>query len=162
MPHALGLFAHRVELGAAWMEFANLLASDSARLDVHHRELAILRVAWVTRSEYEWKQHVRIASDAGITTEQLYAVPEGSEATLWTEPERAVMEAADQILGEYGIRPVTWSVLARHFDGPQLLELTLVVGSYACFAAVTNSVGLAPDPQFEVVDAPALPTGEGP
>jgi alkylhydroperoxidase family enzyme len=157
MPRALGLFAHHVELGAAWMSFTERLAAADARLDPRYRELAILRVAWRTESEYEWKQHVRIGLGAGLTTEHLYAVPEGPQADVWTPLERAIIRAVDQTVGSYQIDAATWDELAGQMDEAELLELLFVIGGYLCFAGVANSARLAADPPTETVDAPQLP-----
>src|SRR6476661_6301835 len=43
-------------------------------LDPRDREIAILRVAHVTRSKYEWHQHAIIARRAGVTEEQMAAI----------------------------------------------------------------------------------------
>jgi 4-carboxymuconolactone decarboxylase len=156
MPQSLGLFAHHVELGAAWMTFSELLAGPAAALDQRHRELAILRVAWRAGSNYEWMQHIRIGTHAGLTTEELYALPEGPASPLWGPLERLILEAADQIVERCRIGDATWAGLAEHLAPAQLLELTFLVGSYLCFAAVLNSVGMAADPPTEPIDAPSL------
>jgi 4-carboxymuconolactone decarboxylase len=157
MPQALGMFAHHVELGAAWMTFTEMLAGPRSRLDQAIRELAILRVAWRTRSDYEWMQHIRIGKAAGLTTEQLYAIPDGSRAGIWTPLERSVLDATDQIIDMHGVTADTWDSLSAHLHPDELLELTFAIGGYACFAAVASSVGLEPDPPTEPVDAPELP-----
>jgi 4-carboxymuconolactone decarboxylase len=162
MPQALGLLAHHVELGAAWLAFTDLLAGSAATLDAGLRELAILRVAWRTGSDYEWTQHVRIGRHAGLTTEQLHAVPDGPASSGWTPRERLVLEAVDQVVDRSGVDPTTWAALAGHLDAAPLLELSFVIGAYLCFATVTNSVGLAADPPTEPVDAPHLPAPVGP
>jgi alkylhydroperoxidase family enzyme len=158
MPGALGLFAHHVDIGAAWMAFNEVLAGDKSTLEPQVRELAILRVAWKCEANYEWMQHARIGRHAGLTTEQLYAIPDGPGATVWSPLERSLLTAADEIVDERRIRAGTWAALSEHLDAPQLLELCFVIGSYLCFAAVTNSVGLAADPPTEPVDAPHLPS----
>lgn len=161
MPHALGLFAHHVELGAGWLAFNNSLASEKAKLDPFHRELAILRVAWRTGANYEWVQHTRIALGVGVTTEQLYAIPDGPASECWTPFERAVLEAVDEVVESCRIQPETWAVLGEHLDAAQLLELSFVIGCYLCFAIVINSVQLEADPPTEPVDAPRLPDQRG-
>jgi alkylhydroperoxidase family enzyme len=157
MPQALGLFAHHVELAEAWMSFTDVLAAAGARLDPRYRELAILRVAWRTRSEYEWRQHTRIALGTGLTTEHLYAIPEGPGSALWTPLERAIVDAVDQIVDSSCVDGPTWEALAGPLDEAQLLELLFVIGGYVCFASVANSARLTPDPPTEPVDAPPLP-----
>jgi alkylhydroperoxidase family enzyme len=158
MPQALRVFAHHHELGARWMAFTNLLAGEESTLDPAIRELAILRVAWRAGSEYEWKQHVRIGSAAGLTTEQLYAIPEGPSSALWSPLERAVLEASDGIVDHCRIGSETFESLAAQLGEAQLLELCFLIGSYLCFAAVANSIGMVADPPTEVVDAPEMTT----
>lgn len=156
MPQALGLLAHHTELGAGWLAFMELLADQRSTIDPRLRELAILRVAWRSGSSYEWTQHTRIGSHAGLSTEQLYAVPEGSAAKVWTPLEHAVLEAVDEIVDSHEITRATWATLANELDPSQLLELCFLIGAYLCFAAVTNSTRLRPDPPTERVDAPEL------
>jgi alkylhydroperoxidase family enzyme len=159
MPRALGLFAHHVKLGAAWMTFTEMLAGERATLDPRVRELAILRVAWRSGSNYEWKQHTRIGLASGLTTEQLYAIPDGANHPVWAPPDRAVLAAVDQMIDSSRIDAATWDDLAGVLDSAQLLELSFVIGGYLCFAAVANSVQLAADLPTEPVDAPELPAG---
>ena len=157
MPQALGLFAHHVGLGAAWMTFTEFLVGERSTLDPALRELAVLRVAWRTGSAYEWKQHTRIGLGTGLTTEQLHALPDGPAAAVWTPVERSVLQAVDQIIDLSRVEDATWRALAAYLEPPQLLELTFVIGGYLCFAVVANSVRLEPDPPTEPVDAPELP-----
>jgi 4-carboxymuconolactone decarboxylase len=161
MPQALGLLAHHVDLGAAWMAFMGVLADERSTLEPVHRELAILRVAWRSASAYEWTQHIRIGAQAGLTTEKLYAIPDGPAATVWTPLERSIMKASDEVVDLQGIRPSTWAALAQELNGSQILELCFVIGGYLCFAAVTNSTQLKPDPPTEHIDAPPLNAREG-
>ena len=42
-----------------------------SEFDARKREIAILRVAHVTRSNYEWVQHVALARHAGVTDEEI-------------------------------------------------------------------------------------------
>ena len=157
MPQALGLFAHHVQLGAAWMGFTELLVSDRTTLDGRTRELAILRVAWQAHSNYEWKQHCRIGLANGLTNQELYAIPDGPAAPGWSDVERAVLEAVDQIVSSARVSAPTWRALAAHFDAAQLLELTFTIGGYLCFAAVASSARMEPDPPTEPLDAPDMP-----
>src|SRR6516165_825252 len=60
MPAALGHYAQHLRLGEAWLNFSDVFAKDPL-LDPRYREILVLRVAWRTRSAYEWAQHVRIA-----------------------------------------------------------------------------------------------------
>ncbi len=113
-------------------------------------------MAWRTRSTYEWAQHTRIGLQAGLTVEQLHAVPEGAAAESWSPVERALLAATDQMVERQRVEDATWNELGEHFDDTQLLELLFVAGSYICFAVVVNSARMKPDPPTEPVDAPVL------
>ena len=77
MPIVLEMFAHHLPLSASWLPFTEMLAGAGATLAVEQRELLILRVAWRTRSGYEWSQHSRMGADAGLTAAQIDAIPRG-------------------------------------------------------------------------------------
>ena len=137
------------------MSFNQALVQEAA-LDARLRELIILRVAWRTRSAYEWAQHTRIGLQAGLTVEQLHAVPEGAAAAVWSPVERALLAATDQMVDRQRVDNATWNELGEHFDDTQLLELLFIAGSYICFAVIVNSARMEPDPPTEPVDAPVL------
>jgi 4-carboxymuconolactone decarboxylase len=155
MPASLGHYAHHIRLGEGWLNFSDVLAKDPL-LDPRHREILILRVAWRTRSGYEWFQHVRIAQQYGLTPEHVQAAMEGPDAALWTPVERALVAATDEMIDRSVVSDRTWGQLRPHFDDKQLIELLYVVGAYLCLALVFNSVGLPPDPTPEV-DVPLIP-----
>jgi 4-carboxymuconolactone decarboxylase len=130
---------------------------NTPTLEPRHRELMILRVAWRTRTEYEWVQHVRIAPSCGITPEEVTAISAGANADAWTPLEADLLAATDQLLDRYRIDDETWAALSEHLDERQLLEVTFVVGTYTALAMVFNSVGVELDPELADVPAPPLP-----
>ena len=155
MPAALGHYAQHLRLGLGWLSFSDVFAKDPL-LDPRYREVLVLRVAWRTRSEYEWFQHVRIAQQCGLTAEHVQAAMEGPDAPLWTPLERALVAATDEMIDRSVVSNATWEQLRQHFDDTQLIELLYVVGSYVCLAMVTNSIGLKADPTPEV-EVPPIP-----
>jgi AhpD family alkylhydroperoxidase len=146
MPAILGLFARHSRVGAPWLAFSGTLLDDGA-LDPRDRELLILRVGHRTGCRYQWAQHVGMAETAGLTLEQIAAVAAGAAtdaAAVWTDRDRDLLRAVDQLVDDHVIDDATWARLVTHLDERQLLELTFVVGSYVCLAMVLNSVGLEP------------------
>jgi 4-carboxymuconolactone decarboxylase len=146
MPIVLEMFALHLPLSASWLPFTEMLASDDALLSAQHRELLILRVAWRTRSGYEWSQHSRMGGDAGLTDQQIDAVVEGPGAAVWTPLERALLTAVDEMIDEHGVGDATWAALAAHFEPAVLFELLFLIGGYLCLAGVLNSIGLQGSP----------------
>jgi alkylhydroperoxidase family enzyme len=137
MPIVLELFAHHLPLSDVWLAFSDMLASSEARLEPAHRELAILRVAWRTRSGYEWNQHHRMGATVGLSDAQLEAVREG--------PDAAMLKAADEMIDRFSISEETWQALASWLNEAELFELLFVIGGYLCLATVLNSIGLQAD-----------------
>jgi alkylhydroperoxidase family enzyme len=142
MPIVLEMFAHHLPLSVSWLPFTEMLAGADAKLRVEHRELLILRVAWRTRSGYEWAQHSRMGAEADLTAPQLEAIAEGPAATVWTPLERTLLTAVDEMIDNHAVGDATWAALASHFEPAEMFELLFVVGGYLCLAAVLNSIGL--------------------
>lgn len=154
MPIVMELFANHVPLSETFLAFTDMLAGEEARLDPKLRELAILRVAWRTRSGYEWNQHSRMGGEEGLSDAQLRAVREGRDAEVWTALERALLTAVDEMIDVFAVSDATWGRLTSALDAGQLFELLFVVGGYLCLATVLNSLGLRGD-------LPAAPADDG-
>ncbi len=142
MPVVLELFAHHRALSQAWLPFTSMLAGPESVLEPAVRELAILRVAWRTHSGYEWAQHARMGRDAGLSDGQVEGAKGVLDAGAWSPRDRAVLQAADEMIDRFRVEDATWDALTEHFVPDQLLELLFVVGGYLCLAGVLNSVGL--------------------
>ena len=148
VPEAISTMLHHPALAQSWLTFNNVLLY-SGTLDDRQRELMVLRVAWRTRSNYEWAQHVRLAARAGIDADELAAIANGQAHERWTPLERALLAATDQLLDGYGIDDATWSELAQHLDQRQLVETVFVVGTYTCLAMAFKSFALRLDPSID-------------
>jgi 4-carboxymuconolactone decarboxylase len=142
MPVVLEMFAHHLPLSASWLPFTEMLASEDSTLRPDHRELLILRVAWRTRSGYEWNQRTRMGAEVGLTPAQLEAIARGPAAGVWTPLERALLTAVDEFVDDHALGDATWDTLAVHFDPAQRFELLFLIGGYLCLAGVLNSIGL--------------------
>ena len=91
----------------------------------------VLRVAWRTRSDYEWVQHVRLAH--GLRRHRRgdrQRSRDGADADGWTPLEADLLAATDQLIDGYRIDDATWARLAEHLDERQLVEVVFVVGTY--------------------------------
>jgi 4-carboxymuconolactone decarboxylase len=125
------------------------------------RELMVLRVAWRTRSPYEWVQHARIAVDVGVTPDEIHAVTRGAGEAAWSPLEADLLAATDQLMDDARIEDATWARLAQQLDERQLVELVFVVGTYTCLAMAFNSFGLELDPGLEAPAGVPLPERRG-
>jgi alkylhydroperoxidase family enzyme len=159
VPNVLGTLVRHPALAGPFLTYNNVLLFTPT-LPPRLRELMVLRVAWRTRSIYEWVQHVRLALSCDVTREEIDAIARGAEAETWTPIEADLLAATDQLVDGYRIDDTTWARLAGHFDERQLVELLFVVGTYTGLAMVFNSLGLELDDELDSVEAPPIPGTE--
>jgi len=68
---------NHADLFRRWLVFANHVLGKST-LGLRDREILILRVGHLADCEYEWRQHVQIARQAGMTDAEIGAVRAGA------------------------------------------------------------------------------------
>jgi len=156
VPNALATMLHHPALAGPWLAYNQVLLTDPA-LGHRARELMVLRVAWRTRSRYEWVQHVELAPRFGVGREDIEAIAGGADADSWTPLERDLVAAVDQLIDRFRIDDDTWARLAAQLDERQLVEVAFVVGTYTCLAMLFNSVGVQLEAEIDVHDIPAMP-----
>ncbi len=156
VPNVVGTLLHHPGLAGPFLAFNSVLLS-APTLEPRLRELMVLRVAWRTRSTYEWLQHVRLAERFAVTPEEIEAIGHGADGGVWSPLEADLLAATDQLLDAYRIDDDTWDRLAEHLDEQQLVEVVFVVGTYTCLAMAFRSFGLQLDPDLETLAAPAPP-----
>lgn len=142
--NALGTLAHHPALTRAFNTF-NGHVLYATTLSPRQRELLVLRVAAVRHSAYEWRQHALLAADAGISADEVARVAEGPAAAGWSEGDRALLSAVDELLGDAMMASGTWEALAAELDVPQLMDLIFTVGAYETLAMVFRSLGVPLD-----------------
>jgi len=121
-------------------ELALVLMSQGALSD-RDRELAVLRVGWLCQAPYEWNSHVNVAKRlAGLTTDEIERVTIGSTAPEWSEADRTLLRAVEEMLEDSLISEKTWTALAERLTEQQLLELPVLVGQYLGVAYLQNSM----------------------
>src|SRR5918995_4795227 len=136
--NVLGTLALHPELARAFHTFNGHVLFASS-LSVRQRELVVLRVAALRRAEYEWRQHVVLAADAGIDADEVARVEAGPDALGWSPLEAAIVRAVDELVADAEIGDATWAVLAAELDEHQLMDLVFTVGAYDVLAMALKS-----------------------
>lgn len=143
-PHIFTTLARHRRLFRRWLRFAGALM-PGGKLPRAASELVILRVAHNTGSDYEWSQHERIALTAGLGAEQVQRVREGSGWEGWTDMQRLLLRACDQLHDDRAISDELWAELRPLLSDEQLIELCMLVGHYEMLAMTLNSLRVQPD-----------------
>ncbi|HEY1832802.1 MAG TPA: carboxymuconolactone decarboxylase family protein [Solirubrobacteraceae bacterium] len=153
-----GIVAHAESAFEPWLRYSSTLLRK-LELDPLLRELAILQVAHLSRSEYEWTQHVAITLAVGGTQAQIDAIERDADVDAEAEAEGSFDERQRQVLvltrevmldgvgGERTVAAVVSSLGER-----QLVELLLVIGNYMGLARLIATTGL--EAQAPVVELP--------
>ncbi len=136
--------AHHPGLMKRWLVFGAHVLGKST-LPPREREMAILRVGYLCRAEYEWGQHVLIARQVGMTDEEIGWVADGPDAPGWNELESLVLRATDELHADKTISDATWEALAKQWTDQQLLDLVFAVGQYTLVSMALNTLGVERD-----------------
>ncbi len=145
--NALSVMAHYPELARAFLEFNRHLLYFNT-LPGRAIELAVLRVAWLRRSEYEWIQHAEAALEVGLTDEEIERTAADS-VDGWAPEDALLLRAVDELHHDHGWSDATWNDLAEAFDTRQIMDLLFTVGAYDTLAVAFNCFNLPLDPELE-------------
>lgn len=143
--NVLKTLVRHMELLRAWNPFAMHIMGTSS-LSPRHREMLIMRVGWLTQSEYEWGQHVLMSRPEGLDDADHLRIKEGPKAKGWNELEAALLQAADELLDDAIIEDQTWNTLSKHLNTAQIMDAVFTVGQYNMLAMALNSIGVQREP----------------
>ena len=143
--------ANHPALATAFYGFGKQLLLASS-LPNRPREIVTLRVAWRHQAAYEWAHHVRFARALGFTEAEIAAIKEGPDAAAWSDDERALLSAVDQLSERTRIDDETWAALARQFDRQQMMDLVFTIGHYTMLAMALSAFGVEVEESFRGPD----------
>ncbi len=135
--------------------------SPARKLDPKLRELGQMRVGYACGSQFVFSQHSKAARDAGVTEEQIAAIPAWQVASCFTPLERALLATTDALALDRGRVPDrVFAALRAELSDEEILEFCYVIAMYAMHAALSRALRLEYDDVDErVVEIPA-PSGE--
>ena len=132
------MVAHAETAFVPWLRYGGVLLTGLA-LDAVERELAILRVARMMGSEYEWIQHVEIAERLGATREQVAAIETAElESPVFDARQREVLRITTDVVERRS--PDLGGLSPR-----EAVELLLVIGQYMAVALIAEATGIETD-----------------
>jgi 4-carboxymuconolactone decarboxylase len=132
------------DLAEGIMPFQQYITRDSS-LSPRHRELLILRTAWLLNNEYTWAEHAAIARLAGFTSADLRRIAQGPTASEWNPFEATLLRLADQMFRNSSVNEATWTALSASYDMYHLMDATMTVTDFTTVSLLYNSMGVQPD-----------------
>lgn len=118
-------------------------------LSPRDRELVILRTGFMCKSGYEWAQHVVIGKDCGLTDAEIARIKRGPEDAEWSDLDRAMLQATDELVTDHFISETTWKALSSLTD-KQRMDIVFTVGQYTQVSMILNTFGVQLDEGLEL------------
>ena len=124
-----------------------------SKLDPRLRELAILQVGWLEKSEYEFTHHVKIGKEFGVTDEDIAALmaeTEGIQSRL--EPlARAILKGAREMARELGMSMTTFAEIKKDLNNEEMVDLVLTIAFYNAVIRVLATMKIDNEPYYKEV-----------
>ena len=136
--------AHAPKAFKRFMAWGGYILSDANSLSARDRELVILRTGFNWKSGYEWAQHVRIGLDCGLTEAEITRIKKGPGALEWSDNDRALLVATDELTADAFISDATWEALGDYSE-KQRMDLVMTVAQYTQVSMMLNSFGVQLD-----------------
>jgi alkylhydroperoxidase family enzyme len=138
-----------------WLAYSNSLLTV-LELDPVLRELAILQVAHLEESQYEWVQHVAIGLALGVSEAQIAAIERDAvSGESFSEVEQAVLRCSREFIADGSASEESIAALDSHIGARGVVELLLVLGHYIAIARLVASTGL--EPQAPIAEQGPIP-----
>ncbi len=118
---------------------------NATTLSVRQRELLLMRIGVLCRSEYEWAAHSRLGRRAGMTDADVDRIVAGPDSGGGDALETAMLRATDELYRDDVISAETWAALSKGLDSKRLLDLLIAVGGYRAVSMAINSAGVQLD-----------------
>jgi alkylhydroperoxidase family enzyme len=128
--------------GVARVAFGQLMQLlENNTFDTRLREMMIMRIGWVTGSAYEWTQHWRVATTAGIPPEDILAVRDWKNATTLSAADKAILAATDECLEGKSISDAAWAEVVKYVTDPgQQVEFVIAMGNWMGFSLLFRNL----------------------
>jgi alkylhydroperoxidase family enzyme len=111
------------------------------------RELVVLRVAQLTRSDYEWSHHRKMAEGEGIPAGKVRALARWRESDAFGDAERAALRLADEA-HELAVSDETVAELERFYAPAEIVELVMVASLYEAVARMIQGLGVVVEEEY--------------
>jgi alkylhydroperoxidase family enzyme len=140
------MLLHSPPLASSWFGHVNAVRWQT-ELDGQTREIAIIRVGWLNRVEYVVQAHAgAYALEEGLTLEQCEALADWRASPLFDSRQRAVLAYTDAMTQQVQVPDEVFDALRRYFSERQVVELTVLIGTYNMHTRVLQALQVDAEP----------------
>jgi len=139
------LLLHSPPLAETWFEHNNAVRWQTG-IDGRLREMVIIRIGYLCRARYVIGQHVpKLALAEGLTLAECEALADWRGSDLFDERTRAVLAYTDAMTRDIEVPDTVFDPLRQYFDDRRIVELTVLIGTYAMHVRVFEALKLDPE-----------------
>lgn len=140
------LLLHSPALAESWFVHNNAVRWKT-ELDGRLRELVIIRIGFISGVDYIVRQHVpALAIPEGLTLDECEALKDWQPSSLFGERDRAALAYTDAMTREIQVRDPVYAPLIGFFSQRQIVELTVLIGTYNMHVRVLQALEIDPQP----------------
>lgn len=139
--HGLNTLGQHPELARAFLTFNRYLLLSSS-LPRRLRQIAIMRVAWLSKGRYVWSSHLRTSLRNGLSGDDFEPIKDGHTSPHWNEDEACILRTTDELLADNDLSDASWELLSQVLERHQLMDFLFTVGTYQLLSQVFNAVRL--------------------
>jgi 4-carboxymuconolactone decarboxylase len=133
-------------LAESWFNHSNAVRWKT-NLDGRLREIVIIRLGHLTKAQYVLRQHVpSLALADGVSLAECEALADWRPSKFFDPRERAALAYADTMTRDIIVPDAVFAEVKRHFDDRQIVELTVLIGTYNMNARVLQALELHLEP----------------
>ena len=142
LAHSPGGARHFTQLGF-WIR-------NDSKLDGRLRELAILQVGYLTKTEYEYVHHIEVGRQFGVTDEDLRALADGTDgrATGLDELAQLVLQAAREMTVDLRLSAPLFQRLLGELGEESTMDLLMAISFYNGVVRLLNSIDIDLEPEY--------------
>jgi AhpD family alkylhydroperoxidase len=135
---------HSTAFAEGWLTLLSAVRNHSS-LPASLRELIILRVAQLNDASYEYEVHLPIGIKAGISQEQIDAMAQWQDASVFSDGERAVLQLTDVMTREIKVGDDIYDAAALHFSEQEMVEIAVTVSAYNMVSRFLEAMHIDPE-----------------
>ena len=136
------------ELAEAVMPYTTYLTNETS-ISPRHRELLILRIAWLYGNENLWAEHAPRARVYGLDDAAIRRIAEGPDASGWDRFDATLLRLADQQFRNSSTTNATWKALSERYDLFNIVDAIETVNHFTTLSIFYNSLGIQPDDELK-------------
>jgi len=133
-------------LAESWFNHSNTIRWKTT-LPGRLREIVIIRMGHLAKSDYVLRQHVpSLALADGLSLEECDALKDWRASAFFSAAERAALAYTDTMTRDIVVPDAVFAEVKRHFDARATVELTVLIGTYNMNARVLQALELDLEP----------------